>query len=131
MLIHAQILWFLEALMLHSFINPIVIMITKMSNQSREVLYLKKASNKEGLTHHINNRGVTCFFLATFCPYKKNAKNERILMFSITRIGREKDVKLFSLLKKVAKNIKECFNFFISIFLNLPMDGHHFGSTIF
>lgn len=108
-LIHAEILWFLEALMLHSFINPIVIM-TKMSNQSREVLYLKE-SNKEGLTHHINNRGVTCFFLATFCPYKKNAKNERILMFSITTIGREKDVELFSLLKNVAKNIKGCLIF--------------------
>jgi hypothetical protein len=102
----------MEALMLHSFINPIVIMITKMSNQSREALYLKKESNKEGLTHHINNRGVTCFFLATFFPYKKKSKNERILMFSITRIGREKDVELFSLLKKVAQNIKRMFQFF-------------------
>jgi hypothetical protein len=52
-------------------------------------------------------------------------------MLSINRIGREKDVKIVSLLKKVAKNIKACFNFFISIFLNLLVDGHHFGSTIF
>jgi hypothetical protein len=36
----------------------------------------------------------------------------------------------FFLLKKVAKNIKACSNFFISIFLNIPMDGHHFA-TIF
>ncbi len=52
-------------------------------------------------------------------------------MFSITRIGREKDVELFSLLNNVAKNIKGCLTFLIFIFLNLPMDGHHFGSTIF
>ncbi len=42
-----------------------------------------------------------------------------------------KRCRIIFIVKEGSQKHKSMFQFFISIFLSLPMDGHHFGSTIF